>query len=97
MLKSRYREVSGAAAWALGQISDARAVKPLIAALDDYYMTFRIAAAKALVEINNSGKLGKTEKRHILANREIMIKSHTDSKICQMHEDNKGIGVEFPL
>jgi len=40
-----------AAAWALGEIKDSRAVEPLINALEDWYKFVRNAAVEALVKI----------------------------------------------
>jgi HEAT repeat protein len=54
-------DVSRAAAEALGQLGDARAVKPLIARLNDNYWNVRSAAAKALRAIGTPEALAALE------------------------------------
>jgi HEAT repeat protein len=59
-LKDPNSDVRKAAAGALGVIGDARAVRPLIAALEGSGM--RQAAVNALVRLNNEGRLGDAER-----------------------------------
>ena len=59
-LKDGNSDVRKAAAGALGVIGDARAVRPLIAALEGSGM--RQAAVNALVRLNNEGRLGDAER-----------------------------------
>jgi len=89
------------AAEALGKIGDARAVEPLCTALRGKHRYARQAAARGLVSLYESGNLGDSSKRLILAQRENMAESHTDhtqmvSSDCGEHTD-RGIGVDFPI
>ena len=86
-----------AAAWALGEIGDARAVQPLIAALKAIDKDVRKAAAQALVALYRGGKLDVQAKHRILAMRSTMAMTHHDytpPSDCRPHED-QGIGVTF--
>ena len=71
-----------AAAETLGWLGDARAVKPLIAALKDGHLYMREAAAIALVGMYRSGKLDSVHKRRIWTQREWIIvrRVHTGGK-----------------
>ena len=57
-LKFGSSDVRVEAAWALGEIGDARAVDPLIEALTDEYGRVRMSAAQALGEIGNQRAVG---------------------------------------
>ena len=86
------------AAKALGKIGDARAVEPLIAALKDEYVGTRAAAAEALVSLYRNASLSETAKQTILAYRSKITSPHSDYQpSCGSHDDNGGIGVDFPL
>jgi HEAT repeat protein len=86
------------AAKALGKIGDARAVEPLIAALKDEEWHVRKAAAEALVSLYRNASLSETAKQTILAYRSKITSPHSDYQpSCGSHDDNGGIGVDFPL
>jgi HEAT repeat protein len=101
---------SGDAVNALGQIGDARAVKPLIKKLQANPLPARQSAARALVQLFQRGQLTQADKDLILSERDWMTKKHEDqhddgdeyhgncsipSRVNQ-HTD-KGLGVDFPL
>jgi HEAT repeat protein len=90
--------VCAAAAYALGEIKDPRAVEPLIAALKDESFSVRRAAAEALVSLHRNASLSETAKQTILAYRSKITSPHSDDRpSCGSHDDNGGIGVDFPL
>jgi len=68
-------DTPSAAAYALGKIGDARAVKPLIAKLahDSHN-----AAAVALVQLYRAGKLDETDKKYIFDHKDKIITPHVD-------------------
>jgi HEAT repeat protein len=97
-LKDKDSDVRKAAAEALGKIGDPRAVEPLIAALKDAEWHVRKAAAKALVSLYRNASLSETAKQTILAYRSKITSPHSDDRpSCGGHDDNGGIGVDFPL
>ena len=97
-LKDTDKDVRQAAAEALGKIGDPRAVEPLIAALKDAEWHVRKAAAKALVSLYRNASLSETAKQTILAYRSKITSPHSDDRpSCGGHDDNGGIGVDFPL
>jgi len=89
----------------------APAVKPLIAARNSRERTARKAAANALVDLYQSGKLDDENKQLILAKRSTITQpynehysQHSDQQTCFEHTDeweqrhaDSGIGVDFPL
>jgi HEAT repeat protein len=94
------------AAGALGQIGDARAVEPLIAALDAEWPMSK-AAAESLVHLYQSAGLDETHKQLILAQRGRIIQPHkqwtewytgqfSDSPYTEVTR-HSGIGVAFPV
>jgi HEAT repeat protein len=91
----------GAVAEALGEIGDARAVKPLITVLDDTKSSpnARRGAAKALVNLYREGHLDEKYKANILTYRKKIIMRHEDSlEGCfgeSLHYDLAAI--DFPL
>jgi HEAT repeat protein len=95
--------VPQAAAEALGNIGDARAVGSLIAALDSHHMSgTRWAAAKALVDYYHSGKLDETDRKAIFEHQSEITSPHQDinrdTRGCtgiSSHDDYAAI--EFPL
>lgn len=52
------RAMRGTAAWALGQIGDGMAFRPLVSALSDPYAPVRQAAAKALAKLGDPNAIG---------------------------------------
>jgi hypothetical protein len=98
-LKDEEWDVRQAAAEALGEIKDPRAVEPLIAALKDKDSDVRKAAAEALVSLYRNASLSETAKQTILAYRSKITSPHSDdpSSCGGPHDDNGGIGVDFPL
>ena len=97
-LKDESFSVRAAAARALGEIKDPRAVEPLIAALKDESFSVRRAAAEALVSLHRNASLSETAKQTILAYRSKITSPHSDDRpSCGSHDDNGGIGVDFPL
>ena len=96
-LKDGDSDVRKAAAKALGEIKDPRAVEPLIAALKDAKWRVREAAAEALVSLYRNASLSETAKQTILAHRSKITSPHSDGSSCGDHDDNGGIGVDFPL
>jgi HEAT repeat protein len=75
--------------------SIASALAPLIAALKNGNRN----AAKQLVAIYQSGRLGAKERALILSQRSVITGEHDDSwttGLCVSHTD-EGIGVEFPV
>ena len=96
-LKDEEWDVRQAAAEALGEIKDPRAVEPLIAALKDKDSDVRKAAAEALVSLYRNASLSETAKQTILAYRSKITSPHSDGSSCGGHDDNGGIGVDFPL
>ena len=96
-LKDENEYVRKAAAYALGEIKDPRAVEPLIAALKDEELHVRWAAAEALVSLYRNASLSETAKQTILAYRSKITSPHSDGSSCGGHDDNGGIGVDFPL
>ena len=89
-------DVRTAAAVALGNIGDVRAVEPLIKALGDKDSGVRIAAAESLVKLHRSGQLDSRSKERILAMRRTMAEPHHSytSSDCSSHTDT-GIGVSL--
>ena len=97
-LKDEDVNVRWPAARALGEIKDPRAVEPLIAALKDEELHVRWAAAEALVSLYRNASLSETAKQTILAYRSKITSPHSDDRpSCGGHDDNGGIGVDFPL
>jgi len=96
-LKDEDVNVRWPAARALGEIKDPRAVEPLIAALKDEELHVRWAAAEALVSLYRNASLSETAKQTILAYRSKITSPHSDGSSCGGHDDNGGIGVDFPL
>jgi HEAT repeat protein len=96
-LKDEDVNVRWPAARALGEIKDPRAVEPLIAALKDEELHVRWPAAEALVSLYRNASLSKTAKQTILAYRSKITSPHSDGSSCGGHDDNGGIGVDFPL
>jgi HEAT repeat protein len=101
-----------AAAAALVRIGDARAVKPLIAKLQDSSMrgSHRRSAAEALVALYQSGRLDEEHQRLALAQRPTITSAHDDYPYhedeifngCHFHDDrikheDSGIGGDFPV
>ena len=98
----------GLAAYALGEIGDTRAIKPLIAALTCGTWSVRQASAEALVGLYRSGRLDENCKPLILSQRGNIStdhndkSTHDDSYSCGFHADannhiDKGIGVPFSI
>ena len=92
--------VRTAAAEALGQIGDARAVDSLIAALKVKDRDARKAAAAGLlVAVYRSGELDEAQKAALLAQRAVIKESHQDfvpPSDRSTHTD-RGTGVDFPV
>lgn len=86
------------AARALGKIGDARAVGPLVAALEKPHREVRQAAAEALKNLHHSGRLDAQAQELILRQRLTMAERHRDQYVesyCgrpSEHTD-EGIGV----
>jgi len=101
-LKNLNADVQEAAVEALGKIGDPRAVEPLIGLLrGEYFSPLRQAATGSLVTLYASGKLDDKTKKVILAHREKIARTHTDSHSdsCNgIHSEHTDIAaVEFPL
>jgi hypothetical protein len=94
---------------ALGRIGDARAVQPLLSALEEQQRFLRQCAARALVQMYSSGKLDADHKQATLARRDAIVQPHEDGhrhsdegSCAENHRDSRtnldtGIGVDFPL
>jgi HEAT repeat protein len=93
------------AAGILGKLNNQKAVKPLISMLNNPRKEARIAAARALINLYQSGCLDEKSQALILNNKEI-IQTHKDGPITQGGSDchsevvghgDSGIGVTFPV
>jgi hypothetical protein len=78
-------EIRRAALLALREIRDARAVKPLIVALEDKDKYIRTVAAEALKKIYHSGQLDQQAKNQILGMQSVMA-HHEDTHGDQMKD-----------
>jgi HEAT repeat protein len=88
--------VREAAAETLGRIGDARAVEPLITALNDEIEDMRRTAAEGLAAIYRLGKLDDAQRATLLAQREAIASQHHDySTGCGDHADEI-IRIAFP-
>ena len=107
MLSDYVQDVrEGAAAGAMGQIVDARAIEPLINMLcDEKPWSDRSAAAKSRVFMYHSRALSQAQKQVILAQRARITKPRKvwkqfvdDQELGHMWSTHDtGIGVEFPV
>ena len=88
-------KVRRAAAEALGETSDARAVEPLIKALSLKWPG-RKDAAKALLRIYREGNLSQKQKQLVLECKPQITQEHHDSDSCGSHGDS-GIGIAFDI
>jgi HEAT repeat protein len=96
---------------ALGEFGDPRAVKPLLELLDASDLKMRKTAANALIRLYQSGQLDHKHQQMILANRPMITRTHVDKKTYERsgygssdchedhgkHEDNRGLGISFPV
>jgi HEAT repeat protein len=96
-LKNGASDESRAAGDALGQIGDARAVEPLIAALGRRDWSPRTAAAESLFKLYRSAHLNRAHKSLILAQRGKITSDHGDENHSNCGHTDYGIGVEFPV
>jgi len=95
-----------AAAHALGEIGDARAVEPLIALLSNWEadLDMRRTAAEALVALYTGGRLQDAHKKNILALRDTIVSGHHDVHTdvsspgnCADYHVDAAMGIDFPL
>ena len=96
---------------ALGEFGDPRAVKPLLELLDASDLKMRKTAASALIRLYKSGQLDHKHQQMILVNRPMITRTHVDKKTYERsgygssdchedhgkHEDNRGLGISFPV
>ncbi len=101
----------GYAAEALGRIGDARAVEPLLAALEDDDWDVRRDAARGLVIMHGTARIGEAQRAAILSRRTVFTSPRTqrfehidsgykDKCVVDSHTDydrhfDEGFGVEF--
>jgi|WetSurMetagenome_2_1015567.scaffolds.fasta_scaffold644508_2 hypothetical protein len=95
----RYQKDAGvrqAAARALGELGDPRAIEPLVAQLyTEAAWEGRRTAAEALVRIHRHGGLDDGQKQLILAHGETIRCAHTDHPAYSDHDDTKHTDEEW--
>lgn len=96
-LKDKDIRLRCAAARALGELGDARAVEILVNLLKGEWKQ-RKDSAQALATLYHTTNLSKEQKHKILQYRDVIEIPHLDtpSTSCTSHSDS-GIGVDFPL
>ncbi len=104
ILRERVRYLEEDAVPALAEIGDGRAVEPLIAELEscDLKSAARRAAARALVNMYQTGQLTAAQRKLILTKRGAITAPHSDKVwtcvgSASVHDDRSVAGIPFPL